>query len=208
MQQLVFVLPVKNLWLARLRRRPPWVLYATHLNDWSSQTVLQDNLCLIDTEGKCLVEKNFKLKSEPKRSWAITRISTSHYLPRDIYPNLGRDIVGKYSDEKNPERKQISGLLQQLQPSVAFKSQDSHPPLWSSATLIFASKLFSDLPHLDHDRSALHVTRQRLSKLVHCLHSESVPGWVAADHHCCHPNHLHLHHHDSPSSSYLLSFFN
>ena len=137
--------------------------------------------------------KNFKLKSEPKRSWAITRISTSHYLTRDIYPNLGRDIVGKYSDEKNLERKQISGLLQQLQPSVAFKSQDSHPTLWSLVTLISASKLFSDLPHLDHDGSALHVTRQRLSKLVHRLHSESVPGWVAADHNCCH--HHHHHHH-------------
>ena len=137
--------------------------------------------------------KKFKLKGEPKRSWAITRLSTSHYLTRDIYPNLGRDIVGKYSaDEKNPERKQISGLLQQLQPSVAFKSQDSHPTLWSLVTLISASKLFSDLPHLDHDGSALHVTRQRLSKLVHRLHSESVPGRVAAaDHHCCHHHHYH-----------------
>ena len=66
-----------------------------------------------------------------------------------------------------------------------------NPRLWSLATLISASKLFSDLPHLDHDGSALHVTRQRLSKLVHRLHSESVPGWVAAGHHCCHHHHHH-----------------
>ena len=65
------------------------------------------------------------VEGRPKRSRAITPRSTFHYLTRDIYPGLARDIVGKYLDEKNLKRKQISGILQQVQPVVAFDQQDA-----------------------------------------------------------------------------------